>query len=87
MMGKNPERYCQIDFLNGDTTRFTFEAIRPDGDPTMGMAIDEMLNQRNLIFHLDERMVIVPMASVKTINVYPVPEGLPKRVIRAIDHN
>jgi hypothetical protein len=86
-MGKNPERYCQITFMDGEQKRFLFEAARPDGDPTMGMAIDELLKQENLIFQLDERMVIIPMCNVKSIDIYPAPEGLPKRIIRARESN
>jgi hypothetical protein len=86
-MGNNTERYCQITFMDGEQKKFFFEAVRPENDPTMKLAIHEMINQKNLIFQLDERMVVIPMNNVRSIDVYPAPEVLPEWIIRATENN
>ena len=82
-MGTNPRRYCTIHFMDGQSMRFIFEALKPEGDPTVGMAVEDFLKTKNLIFELDNKLTIIPMNNVRSIEVFPAPSNLPQKVIKA----
>ena len=82
-MSSEKKRFCQINFVDGEPLRFTYEAVRPDEASSLGRAIEEMSQTNNLIFHVEGKLVIIPMNNVRSIEISPSPVNLPRSIIKA----
>jgi len=73
-----------IQFTDGTTQSFEFEA--PEIDPmTSASRLEKLLVRKQLQIHLSDRVLIIPMASIKCMEFTPVPRlppDLPEFVIR-----
>ena len=82
-MSSEDKRFCKIDFIDGESMRFTFEPVHADETSSMGQAIREMSQNNNLIFQIEGKLVIIPMNNVRSIEVSPSPRNLPRSIIKA----
>ena len=82
-MSSEKKRFCNINFVDGESMRFIYEPARLDEPSSIGRAIQEMSKTNNLIFHLEGKLVIIPMNNVRSIEISPSPKSLPQSVIRA----
>ena len=82
-MNDDNKRFCNINFLDGESMRFTYEPAHPDEYRSMSLAIEEMSKSNKLIFNIDDRLVIVPINNVRSIEISPSPTNLPITVIKA----
>jgi len=61
-----------IQFTDGTTQCFEFEA--PEIDPmTSASRLEKLLVRKQLQIHLSDRVLIIPMASIKCMEFTPVP--------------
>ena len=65
-----------------DGTEQRFEYARAKEDANLAALIQEALESNQLVIELQDRMLVIPMQSIKTIEISPPPAKLPKFVIR-----
>ncbi len=65
-----------------DGTEQRFEYARAKEDVNLAAVIQEALKSNQLVIELQDRMLVIPMHSVKTVEVSPPPTKLPRFVIR-----
>ena len=82
-MNGEDKRFCKINFVDGESMRFTYEPVHPDEAMSIGRAIKEMSQNNNLIFHIESKLVIIPMNNVRSIEISPSPKNLPRSIIKA----
>jgi hypothetical protein len=80
---KKSDRYMSIRFMDGDNLKIRFPALMEEGDMTLGQAIKEITEWDNLVFTLEGKLLLIPLANVRAIEIYPAPKNLPKQVIQA----
>ena len=70
-----------IRFVDGTEERF--EHYRPpQEDVNLVARLQETLNAQHLIVEVEGKLVVYPFHSIKAIEVFPVPEKLPRIVIK-----
>ena len=82
-MSSENKRFCKINFVDGESIRFIYEPVRADEPSSIGRAIQELSQSNNLIFHVEEKLVIIPMNNVRSIEISPSPVNLPQSIIKA----
>ena len=82
-MSSGNKRYLNINFAGGESLRFTYDPVRPDEVTSIGQAIQEMSQTNNLIFHVEGKLVLIPMNNVQSIEISPSPKNLPRSIIKA----
>ena len=82
-MTSEGKRFCKINFVDGKSSRFIYEPVRPDEASSIGQAIQELSQTNNLIFYVEEKLVIIPMNNVRSIEIAPSPANLPRSIIKA----
>ncbi len=82
-MNSENKRFCNINFVDGESLRFIYEPVRPDEPLSIGKAIQEMSQNNNIIFNLENKLVIIPMNNVRSIEISPSPTNLPRTIIKA----
>ncbi len=65
-----------------DGTEQRFEYTRAKEDVNLAAVVQEALKSSQLVIELQDRMLVIPMQSIKTIEVSPPPSKLPRFVIR-----
>jgi hypothetical protein len=65
-----------------DGTEQRFEYTRAKEDVNLAAVIQEALKSNQLVIELQDRMLVIPMQSIKTVEVSPPPSKLPRFVIR-----
>ena len=74
-----------IQFTDGTTQCFEFEA--PEIDPmTSASRLEKLLVRKQLQIHLSDRVLIIPMASIKCMEFTPVPR-LPPNLFEFVIRN
>jgi hypothetical protein len=73
-----------IRFVDGTEEKFEY-ARHPQDDANLAARIQEVLNANHLLVEFEGKMVIYPFHGIKSIEVSPVPEKLPRIVIRKPD--
>jgi hypothetical protein len=69
---KQEYRYLEVTMMNGKVRKFAFETL--GGDPsTSTTRVKELLNAKQLILQQAERLTIVPIANIQSIEVVPSP--------------
>ena len=76
------KRFCKINFVDGESCRFIYEPVRADEPSSIGRAIQELSQTNNLIFYVEEKLVIIPMNNVRSIEISPSPVNLPQTIIK-----
>ena len=82
-MSSENKRFCKINFVDGESTRFIYEPVRADEPSSIGQAIQELSQTNNLIFYVEGKLVIIPMNNVRSIEISPSPANLPQSIIKA----
>lgn len=72
---------CLIDFIDGTTMHFEFET---DADDAISVAnqIHNIADNNTLCFEIDNRLVFLPTANIRSIEVTPAPKKIPANVLR-----
>lgn len=65
-----------------DGTEQRFEYTRANEDVNLAAVVQEALKSSQLVIELQDRMLVIPMQSIKTIEVSPPPSKLPRFVLR-----
>lgn len=65
-----------------DGTEQRFEYARGKEDVNLAAVVEEALKSNQLVVELQDRMLVIPMQNVKTVEVSPPPSKLPRFVIR-----
>jgi hypothetical protein len=67
-------RAVEITFSNGSTRRFAYEPLVVD--PSMlASTFQKFIDQGYINFEMEDRLLIIPMANVQSLEVTPRPEG------------
>lgn len=71
-----------IRYVNGNENRFEFTRV----DDTMNVAtrIKEVLSANQIMLELEDRVLIIPLQNVQSIEVSPPPEKMPPNVIKNV---
>ena len=77
------KRFCNINFVDGESMRFIYKPVNEDETSSIGRAIQEMSKNNNLVFSLEGKLIIVPMNNVRSIEISPSPVNLPRSIIKA----
>jgi hypothetical protein len=77
------KRFCKINFVDGESRRFIYDPVYTDDTSSIGRAIEELSQTNNLIFYVEEKLVIIPMNNVRSIEISPSPSNLPRSIIKA----
>lgn len=64
-MSDRPTRYCTVNFMDGEQMTFSFAAVRDDEDPTLGKIVESLTVMNNLVFEVDGRLTMIPLANVQ----------------------
>ena len=69
-----------IHFNDGTSKKYSFPRV--DADTNMlGTKINQFLSSNHLVFELDDGVVIIPLSSIKYIEVSPKPIKMPSMFI------
>ncbi|MGB3264692.1 MAG: hypothetical protein WBA89_12150 [Microcoleus sp.] len=85
MQASNQERIINltIHYTNGKQQHFEF--IAPEGtvgeQATLGTRLQKMLAADPIIIELADKLVVIPVHTIQTIEISPVPPKLPEGVI------
>ena len=82
-MSSQAKRFSKINFIDGESMRFTYEAVNEDDVSSIGRAIQEMSQSNNIVFSLEGKLIVIPMNNVRSIEISPSPTNLPNSVIKA----
>jgi len=81
-------RALRITFQNGDQRSFAFEPKQVD-QSTLASSFQKFFDQGYVNLEMDDRILVVPIASIQTMEIEPKPDGnLPNsvRVLHEFDH-
>jgi hypothetical protein len=70
-----------IRFVDGTEERLEYAGL-PQDDVNLVTRIEEALKAQHLLVELEGKLVVYPFNSVKAIEVSPVPEKLPRGVLK-----
>jgi len=81
-MPANNERVGVIHFLDGTSLTFQFP---PQASPAaeVGTALERALASRSVAVEMEGSLFIIPVTSIKSIQITPAPDPLPDTVIRS----
>lgn len=70
-----------IRFVDGTEEKLEYARL-PQDDVNLVARIEEALHAKHLIVEVEGKVVIYPFHGIRTIEVSPVPEKLPKTVLK-----
>jgi hypothetical protein len=70
-----------IRFVDGTEEALEHDRL-PQDDANLAARIQEALNAQHLVVEVDGKMVVYPFHNIKAIEVFPVPEKLPRIAIK-----
>lgn len=76
-------RFVTIHFNNGKKQKFEFLPIADDVN-TMASKLEKMMASGHIIMHCEDRLHIIPIASVESFEISPAPDKLPGFVVQAL---
>jgi hypothetical protein len=76
-------RFITINFNNGKKQKFEFLPIADDPS-VMTSKLEKMVASGVLMFHCEDRVHIIPLNSVESMEVSPAPDKLPGFVVQAL---
>jgi hypothetical protein len=80
-MIKNNMGTLVIRFVDGTEERFEYSRP-PQDDANLVARLQEILSAQHFMIEVDGKLVVYPFHSIKVIEVFPVPEKLPRIVIK-----
>lgn len=73
--------WCTISFNDGEQMKLKWE--RPEEANVRAAAMmDQVLNQESIAIEVEGRLLVIPVNSIRTIEVNPAPEKLPPTAVR-----
>ena len=72
---------CTISFTDGEQLKVEWDSPE-DADVRIGGIIDAITSKESFALEIEGRLIIVPIHSVRTIQIDPAPAGLPQTVVR-----
>lgn len=75
------ERGMIIHFRDGSQMRVTFPR-QVTHDDSVPVRLERLLEKRVMMIEADGALLAIPFASIKYVQVYPAPGGLPDYVVR-----
>ena len=75
------KRGLTIHFRDGTKSSFTFPK-QVENDSAIASRMEKVLDQKSLTMEVDGSLLLIPISSIKYIQVYPAPEKLPDVVIK-----
>jgi hypothetical protein len=76
-MTKNKTGTMVIRFVDGTEEMLEYARF-PQDDANLAARIQEALNAQHLVVEVDGKMIVYPFHNIKAIEVFPVPEKLPR---------
>lgn len=77
-----PTRYCTLEYMDGHKIEFIFESLRDEEDPSRSFVLENLPSANNLLVELDDQLLIIPMANVRSVSISPSPAKLPGDIVR-----
>lgn len=78
-MGNTNTAHLKICYMDG--TEQQFESAQAEEIQSLSSRIQEVLKLNQVIIEADDRLVVIPMHNLKTIEISPVPKKLPNFAI------
>ena len=78
----NEKRGLIIHFMDGSKKLLEFPQQVADSDVTAAAKLKEALEARHLVIEAEGALIVIPLANVKYLQLYPAPKKLPAGVIR-----
>jgi len=75
------ERGMIVHFTDGSTLKLSFPK-QVKTDEAVSIRLEKLLDKPALIVQADGALLSIPFSSIKYLQVYPVPGGLPDYVIK-----
>jgi len=66
-------RYLRIHFNDGETRSYAYEALGGD-NATLASRVNNMLASSHFILTHEDRLEIIPFASIKSVEIAPPPD-------------
>ena len=79
-MGQADTGIIKIHYIDGSEMQFEYK--REDEVNTMATRIEKAIEPRHLLIELQDRVIGIPIDSIKYFEVIPAPAKLPKTAIR-----
>jgi hypothetical protein len=65
-------RVIRVTFTDGKTRTFAYDPVQVDAS-NFAVAVDKMLESKNLILELDDTMLVIPFTSILYYEIAPKP--------------
>lgn len=80
-MNKQNVGVLVVRFVDGTEERFEYARL-PQDDANLTARIQEALNANHLLVERGGKLIVYPFHNIKAIEVFPVPEKLPRIVMK-----
>jgi len=75
----------RIRTVDGEVHEFTMPSSAGSGlDYTIGSRLEKLLNQRSIALEVEDRLLIIPMEQIRSIEVFPLAGKLPEAVVPSV---
>lgn len=81
-MNPNDERHLTIHFNNQTQMELTFPKQLKDSIGAVMEAMKRAMESDKLVIEADGRLLVIPWASIKTVEITPMPPAVPFGAIR-----
>lgn len=71
-----------VHYTDGSTSVFSFEALRRSND--VANLLDNLVTSKMLSLQTETGLLVIPLASIKSLNVVPGPAVMPPSAIRGV---
>ena len=71
-----------IRYVNGQSNTLVFSQIVGAADAMK--RIEEAMDAQCLVLELEDRAMLIPLHQIKSLEVFPAPEKLPKYTLRSV---
>lgn len=65
-------RVIRVTFIDGKTRTFAYDPVQVDA-ANFSVAVEKMLESKNLILELDDSMLVIPFSSILHYEIAPKP--------------
>ena len=84
-MNARQKRTMIIHFNDGSKKLLEFPAPVADGDANLAARLKEALDARHLVLEAGGAMIVIPVESIKYLQIFPAPTTLPAYAIRGVN--
>ena len=83
-MNEKTRRSMVVHFHDGSTKTLEFPTPVPDGDASLAARLKEALDARQMILEAEGALFVIPVESIKYLQVFPAPAKLPAHAIKGV---